>query len=180
MWKLLFVAHWVSQLPLVLVAGFLCRQYPSTFFISRSSFIRLFLMVEIKLLKTDKARTQLTTNRIKIKTCWKLFGMMSFLWHSAPWFCCHWQKVNYSNSSGYKVCLNWIFLWVLQKQLFMVLQELKWGIFPRGKFKRSCATSRLGHRPVITFCILLLSSLAMCQDRTLLVTILSTREVSMG
>lgn len=113
--KLLFVAHWATRLPLCWFAGFLCRQYPSTFCIIGNSFIRLFLMVEIKLLKRDEARTQLTTNRIKIKTCWKLFGMMSFLWHSAPWFCCHWQKVTYSNSSGYKICLNWIFLWVLHR-----------------------------------------------------------------
>lgn len=36
-------------------------------------------MVEIKLLKTDKAKTQLTTNIIKIKTCWNPLGMVSFL-----------------------------------------------------------------------------------------------------
>lgn len=41
MWNLLFVAHWAAQLSLVLVAGFLCRQYPSTFCIIRNYFITL-------------------------------------------------------------------------------------------------------------------------------------------
>lgn len=65
----------------------------------------------------------------------------------------------------------------------MVLQELKWGIFPRGKFEHFGVTSRLGQRSVKTFLLYslaLLSSLAMCQVRTLLVTILSTREVSIS